>query len=260
MFDKMENKWIFDEAHKDIQINVLNYFPDKQITESFYLFSEKNHYLILSTENLIKYINVFNQDIISEYQIKLSNSEKSDNNTLDIKTVPLSDDLIILCESNKFIYIRFDNDYQAMNSVEKNYKDSLIVEWKLLGSLLCFTSIESTKGTNKFFICKIFVDDNSIEMKDILKEKMELNSLKSFCVTQNLDYLVLYKTNRVLNVYRIIDGSCIATVPMFSEIIVLRATSQFVVMAIDDKRIVSYLIADPKSSDSSYKIKNLDSR
>ena len=258
MFDKVENKWKFDEAHKDIKINLWNYFPDKIISEISYLFSEKNNYLILSTENLIKYINALNQDIISEYQI--SNLENSNKNTLDIKTVPLSDDLIILCELNKFIYIRFDNDYQTINSIEKIYKDLSIVEWKLLGSLLCFVSLESSKETNKFIICKISVNDNSIEMKDIFEEKIELDSLKSFCVTQNLDYLVFYKANRVLNLYRIVDATCIATVPMFSEIIVLRATSMFIVMAIDDKRIISYLIADPKSSDCSYKIKSLDSR
>ena len=225
---------------------------------SSYLFSEQNNYLILSTENSIKYINVFNQDIVSEYQIKLPKTEEM-NNTLNIKTVPFSDDLVILSGFYKFIYTRFDNDYKTINSVEKNYEHSLVVTWKLIGSLLCFL-LESKKGNNEFLINKISVDNDSIEIKEIFKEKLELSSLKSFCVTQNFDYLVFYKTNRVLNVYRIIDGTCIATVPMFSEIIVLRATSQFIIMALDEKRIISYLIADPKSSDSSYKIKSLDSR
>ena len=258
VFDKQENKWKFDESCKDIQINPSNYFTDIKLNEISYLFSDKNNYLIFSTQNSIKYINIFNQDIICEYQFNLSTSSQ-DQRSLDIKTIPSSDDTIILYKNFKFIYVRFDNDYQTVNSTEKTYDDSLIDEYKINGSLLSVL-LETTKETNQFLINKLSIENGIIEMKEIFKEKLELNSLKFFCLTENLNYLILYKTNRVLNLYRIKDNSCIATVPMFSEILVMLATSQFIVMAINEKRIVSYLITDPTSSDYSYKIQSLESR
>ncbi len=260
VFNKQSTKWQFDEIHKNIQIDSTNYFYNNQNYENkTYLFTDKSNYLILSTKTFIKYINIYNQDIISEFKLPLDSD--FDDFNLEIKTIPSSDDVILLYNCFKFIYIRFDNDYYTISSIERIYKNCIITEWQLTGSLLSFT-LKTNQDTTQLLINSLIVDNETgvIEMKEMLKEKFELNSIEFYSITPNMDYLAVYKNSRVLSLFRIQDHKCIANVPMFSSVNCMLTTSQFIVMGINEKRVVYYLIADPQKNDVGYKIRHLESR
>ena len=261
-FNKQTHNWqLGDTQTSEIKLNPLNYFTNAKYDMESYMFTDRNNYLILSTQSCIKYINIYNQDIISEFQLNMAAVDQISLKNLEIKTVPFTDNLIILYEHYKFIYIRFDNNYYSISSIERVYDNCLIAEWKLTGSLLCFL-LESSQQMNILLVNSLTVDNEKslIEMKEIFKEKFDLDTIKSYCLTPNLDYLVVYKLNRVLSLYRIKDCCCIANVPMFSDVVCMLATPQMIVMAIAERRIVSYIIADPQSTDYSYKLQNMESR
>ena len=76
----------------------------------------------------------------------------------------------------------------------------------------------------------------------------------------NLDYLSIIQNTKVLSLYRLIDGKRIAHLPLYSDVNCLCMSHMYVVMGMQDRRILSYLIVDPKQPQHFNRIKQLESR
>ena len=105
----------------------------------------------------------------------------------------------------------------------------------------------------------------------IFKEEFgKINHVKYLNITPDCQYLSVYsKQEKKLQLYRINnehDGNkLIAEIPILSNVNCTSINNKFIILGIDDNRIVSFLIVDPKNKAhdirltelrNQYKIKN----
>lgn len=279
-FNKQLKKWQVNSKVNILEIE--NYFDDclkislLNRNNNFCSFTANNNYLVLVVNKSIKYINARNQDIISEKELpQLSINDKTTSesgndveSSLSIKRIPNTDDLLIIFNKQKLIYITFDNDFYTMNVIEKNYQSIIIDDLKLVNHLLCFKAIKTSENLIELMIYDLNLikkyssfDANSDIL--LLKERFEINNnsqIKLYDVTPDLKYLFIYRLNRSLALFNLKTRVCIANVPIYTKVLHLSCTNSFIILSLDDKRIISYLIADQSSGDIDYQIKQLESR
>jgi hypothetical protein len=86
------------------------------------------------------------------------------------------------------------------------------------------------------------------------------NKLQFACISDDCEYLATFEESRILSVFRLSNSKRIAHVPIYNEINSILMSDHFVVMCMQDKRILSYLLVDPLKPEHSNRISQLDSR
>ena len=84
--------------------------------------------------------------------------------------------------------------------------------------------------------------------------------LKFACISDDCEYLATFEEKKILSIFRFKNGKRIAHVPLYNEINSIIMSNYYVVMAMQDKRILSYLLVDPLISDHANRIFELESR
>lgn len=90
--------------------------------------------------------------------------------------------------------------------------------------------------------------------------KRFFNELKYACISNDCEYLSTFEDNRVLSVFRFQDHQRIAHVQIYSEINSILMSETFVVMSMQDNRILAYLLVDFLKPEHQNRISELDSR
>ncbi len=97
----------------------------------------------------------------------------------------------------------------------------------------------------------------------IFSLKLDDNSVvKKMCVDARLEYFVLGDDKKLISLYRVKDAQRLAYMPLYGEINQIRYSgdSRFVCLNMNDRRIFSLLIVDPKNPEHAQRIKELPSR
>jgi hypothetical protein len=86
------------------------------------------------------------------------------------------------------------------------------------------------------------------------------DSLQFACLSDDCEYISTIEAPKVLSLFRLSDGKRIVHVPLYNEINSILMSDHYVVMGMQDKRILSYLLVDPLRPDHENRVASLDSR
>ena len=186
-------------------------------------------------------------------------------NDIELRPVIDSDNIIVLVNKQKLFYLVFSrNDVENPIIIEKTFNNCVYL--LIQGNLVALIH-HNTENIEEIIISKLM--DETINL--IFKEEFgKINHVKYLNITPDCQYLSVYsKQEKKLQLYRINnehDGNkLIAEIPILSNVNCTSINNKFIILGIDDNRIVSFLIVDPKNKAhdirltelrNQYKIKN----
>ena len=164
-----------------------------------------------------------------------------------------SDDLVSINTSNQLVYIECTKS--KFNLIMSKLNNSKYTRVETKHSVLCGYD-EKGFCLNIFDKVKCIKDSfNKTKFKVTFKN----NLLNDFVISENAEYLLSFEL-KVISLHRIKDGTRIAHVPMYSEILAISISTEYVAIAMQDRRIVTLLLTDPQKPDNIQRIKALESR
>ena len=84
--------------------------------------------------------------------------------------------------------------------------------------------------------------------------------MKFACTSDDCNYIATFEERKFLSIFRLIDGRIIANVSIYNEINSIQMSHYFVVLGMQDRRILSHLLVDPLIKEHEKRILELDSR
>ncbi len=168
-----------------------------------------------------------------------------------------TNDFIGLNNMKQLVYVEYIKDKNKIQIITSTNDKSRIVKIGLFKHIL-FAFCEQN---HELYVYNL----KSFNKKDafnnpIFKQLFPDNSLQFACISDDCEYLATVEIPKMLSLYRLSDCKRIAHVPLYNEINSILMSDHYVVMGMQDKRILSYLIVDPLKSDHENRIAALDSR
>ena len=91
--------------------------------------------------------------------------------------------------------------------------------------------------------------------------KKEFQNLINYCVTEDGCYLATHEKSVALSLYELKnDFKRLAMIPPYYNLNSLIGTQEYIVLAVEDTRILSYLIVDPTEPTHTTRISQLSTR
>ena len=168
-----------------------------------------------------------------------------------------TNDFIGLNSMKQIVYIKYTNDNTKIQLITSSQDESKFVKIGLFKHIL-FAFCEQ-KHELYVYNLKSFIEKDAFN-NPIFKLFFPDNSLQFACISDDCEYLATVEIPKMLSLYRLSDCKRIAHVPLYNEINSILMSDHYVVMGMQDKRILSYLIVDPLRSDHENRIAELDSR
>ena len=220
----------------------------------------KNKFLVFSFEGCLIYVDISKNKILVNYYLNVQNNLKYFINPTNIVSNRLkyvtslekTDDMLALNNLNNLICVSFDS---VTNQIKLLLNEKLNFEsFKINGNILiafdklnnCVTAYSLDK---RFFLQKYLV---FISLKD--------DVLETYGLSQDSKYIYVIVNSCILNFYRVENNELIANVKLYSPVLDIFCTNEYVAMSMLDKKIISLIIVDPKIKNSSQKLANLKSR
>ncbi|CAF3950361.1 unnamed protein product [Rotaria sp. Silwood1] len=95
----------------------------------------------------------------------------------------------------------------------------------------------------------------------ISNKSIELeNECEQICLHESAMYILVLIKPRILYMYRIDDGRQMAKLFLYDFVSSMRVNDDFVVLAMNDRRLLTLMIADPNNPNVREKIQALSSR
>jgi hypothetical protein len=219
------------------------YFDEKSDGNIEFCLTSSSNLLVIVLNKQICCLDV--ESLHLQYKKTLQLEEKVQN--IELRPVIDSDNIIILINKQWLFYLTFSkNNAEGPIIIEQNFNNCvyLLVEKKIL--VLVNHTI---KNKEEILISKLM--DGSINL--IFKEtSSELNDIKYCNVTPDCQYLSLFSENKkVLKLYRINNDTCgdklIGEIPILSSVNCMSVNNKYIILGIDENRILSYLILDYKN-------------
>lgn len=230
--------------------------------------THKSHLLLFYYNNELIYIDSklgsvearksFNDsNSILDYFVR--NSNLTNNNKTFFHQVENTDDFVGTNNQRQIVYIRYNANAKAKIQIIVNVKlESKIDQMGLFKHLLCaYSSLK-----NEFYVynLKLTASSNEVYSNQVFRTSFSENKLKYACVSDDSNYVAILDEAKFLSVFRLNNGKRIAYVSLYNEINSLQMSDHFVVMAMQDKRILSYLLVDPLIPEHQNRISKLESR
>jgi hypothetical protein len=168
-----------------------------------------------------------------------------------------TNDFIGLNNMKQIVYIKYINENNKIELIKSPQDESKFVKIGLFKHIL-FAFCEQKHELNVYNL-KSFIEKDAFN-NPIFKHLFPDNSLQFACISDDCEYLATVEIPKMLSLYRLSDCKRIAHVPLYNEINSILMSDHYVVMGMQDKRILSYLIVDPLKSDHEKRIAALDSR
>ncbi len=224
----------------------------------------KIEFCLTSLSNLL--VIILNQQIccldIGSLHLKYKKSLQLEKEVQNIELRPVidSDNIVILINKQKLFYLIFSKNNAADPIIiDQNFNNCvyLLVERKIL------VLVDHTiKNKEEISISKLM--DDTINL--IFKETSgDLNDIKYCDVTPDCQYLSLFSENKkVLKLYKINDDTCgdqlIAEIPILLSVNCMSVNNKYIVLGIDENRILSYLILDYKNKAHESRLSELQNK
>jgi hypothetical protein len=262
IFDEKDDKWINSSIN-----NLNNIILKMKLTniekENYagFIFEDKTLVIFYNNELICIDIILGNIQTVKNYNFK-------SNDDYFIKSTNL-----INGEKNIFYQISKTNDFIAINRLKQvvylslTNNDNFNIDEKIL---ITKTETPFDKiGLLRHILFIYSASNNEISVYNLnSKDKFNLifqfsfsqTILKFACISDDCEYLATFEEKKILSIFRLKNGKRIAHVPLYNEINSIIMSNYYVVMAMQDKRILSYLLVDPLKSDHSKRISELESR
>ena len=254
LFNKNDSKWK-DESINDLN-KLLNNLKLSEIennneTINFVDITHKDKLLILYYKNELFYIDS-SMSTIKSHKIYENDYFKKSVNLINGKKklfykIEETNDFIGINKLKQIVYVSISNDFKIINEkiLIENYERFRIGLFK---NILFYESNDEIKVYNL---------NNNLT---IFNHLFAQNKLEFACVSEDCEYLATFEESRLLSIFRLSNSKRIAHVPVYNEINSILMSDHYVVMCMQDKRILSYLLVDPQKPEHSNRIKELDSR
>ena len=218
--------------------------------------SSKDKFLILLHNNELFFIEIGNNQA-SMSSIKARKMYKND---YFIESTNL-----INGKKKLFHQIEETNDFIGINKLKQIVNLSISNDLKTINEKIL---IENYGGFKIGLFKKnlFFESNNEIKVYNlknhsiIFSHSFLQNKLLFACISDDCEYLATFEESKLLSIFRLSDSKRIAKIPIYNEINSILMSDHYVVMCMQDKRILSYLLVDPLKPEHSNRIRQLDSR
>ena len=196
---------------------------DKNSKKIEFCLTELTGFLVVAYENQICYLNSKTLDIECKIDLTIP-FEK-----IELKPIANTDNAILLLNSQNLFYFQFTQKSLKMIQFEN------CIYYTVVGHFLGLI------GKSEVSIY------NLIDNKKLFKQDEDAKFIN---ITPDCKYLAIFsELRKVLKLYRIEkEQKLIAEIPVLSIVTCMNANNKFVILGIDDNRIVSYLIVDHENS------------
>jgi hypothetical protein len=178
-----------------------------------------------------------------EYKLDLS----VDNiEHVEVHSIENTDNVLLVLDKKKIIYLIFTVNSEDPKIIEKEFNHCF--EISVVGDLMSILVKEKP----------LQIYELSDEIK-LVFERLEDN-IKYLKITPDTKYLVLFNDkSNLLKLFRIElhKKDPIGEVPIESAVQCLNCNNKFIIVGIDDNRILAYLIVDHKNKNHSNRIEHL---
>ena len=212
------------------------------------VFYDKDELFMINSENLST---VAKSEVINYQLIHALN--KKENNSKVLHEIEGTDDVIALNDKNQFVYVSLDKDLLKVQAVESNKRftkfriqKKLLVAFDELDNYLNGFDLGQTQ--EECFRTPLFL----ISVND--------ENLQHFCISSNSQYLCTIQNMKIVSMYQTKDAKRIAHLPLYSEANSMCVSDDFVSLAMKDRKVLSYFIADPLRPEQKKRIKLFKSR
>ena len=216
-------------------------------------------YYDLKSSKLILAKDLSQHDLNQEYFLSPTNLITNKLNCLT--PIENSHNLIALNNSNELVLMCFNSN--DLNKTFKQIKSGLVNDKGMK-----FDSFKLSKNHLIAFnriISKLFIFNlnNVLNANSFAKAEFELltkNDLKLYGFSSNVENIYTVESKKILKFYNCAKNKIMAEIPLYSETNCIVCSNDYMVLAMKDKRIISYLICDDNFEKSYAKIKKLKSR
>ena len=213
-------------------------------------------YVELSSGKIVFKKDFTDLDLNMEYFLSPTNIFTTKLNNLT--PIPSTNSLVALNNSNEIVLINYDFKSSTFKLIKSSTtdKDMKFESFKLNERyLLAFNKIKSKiYGYNlDCIVTRRSFDKFEFEVK--------VNDLTLYGFSSDLKHVFVVENKRLLEFYKYATNQRVAEMPLYIETKCVRSSEDFLVLAMKDRRVISYFIADTDRPNESYeKIKQLESR
>jgi len=222
-----------------------------------------NNLLVLSINSELIFIDINSKQIILKRNIE--NETKSlkyfltpvilSLNKLKHLKSTFNDNLIGLGNLNNLISINYDSKENKLKIYDSNDSKQLSILFESFiineNKVIAYGSKDQLIGFN--------LADPSPFSKSIFSIKLN-GSVDLFGLSLNNKYVYIVENHKILKFYRWNDNEKIGETQLYCKPINIMCTDDYLSLAMQDRRIISFLIVDPLVPHSADKIKKLESR
>ncbi|CAF1011555.1 unnamed protein product [Adineta steineri] len=115
------------------------------------------------------------------------------------------------------------------------------------------------------FVASINTKQNQLNLRHLRSETLYKsiqieNECEQICLNETATYVFVVIKPRILFMYRVNNGQQMAKLFLYDSVISMRVNNDFIVFAINDRRLLTLMIADPNDPNVQKKIQALPSR
>ena len=248
---------------KQIQIEVLTKDTDHLLENATISSTNTDTYLVLFFDSILTYIDLRCKNIIFKFDFSkpelnmeffTSPTNVLNNRLTNITAVVNSHHLVALNNSNDMLLLKLNinNSFRIIRS-SCNDQEMKFSSFQMNKSyLIAFNHIK----------CKLIgynierlLDTNAFEKPQFQLDVINLN-IYGFSI--DFKHVFTVENQRLLKFYNFIEHRKMASIPLYTNVRCITCSSDYIVIGMKDKRIVSYMIWG--SNDSYQKVKLLESR
>ena len=251
-FDENLQTWIKSNEKKEY--NLTKYFESDVHSVDFCLTS-LNEFLVVFSNNEIIYASL--KEFETKYKSKLLTTYKQ----VELRSIPNTDNTILIVNKNKIVFLvfsKFDETPLIIFAKDFHHCAHISIEGNLL------VVIDKYEAKEKLFI----YDLNEVKSmkgisKELFQETFNINFYKYLNITPNREYMAIFsEKTKLLKLYKIKNGcnKLLAEIPILPLVTCMNVTDEYVIIGIEDNRILSYLIVDRDEESHHNRIQKLDNR
>lgn len=231
--------------------------------------TNKNNILVVSLDCEVVFTDLNSKSILAQHDINHQNNAKTLKYFLTPTNLALnkltnlmnasneSDDLVALGNLNNLVFISYDylknkiKLYDSYDTSTSHYESFVITQ----NYLVAYDKLN--EQLNGF--CLNNVNANPFKVQS-LTISISGSILETYGLSSDCKYVYLVVNRNILKFYRWSDNNKIAETKLYNKPTHIACTDEYMALAMQDRKIISFLIVDPLVPNSSEKIKKLDSR
>ena len=248
--DENFKKWEkIDKEDKEIEIN--NYF-ELNSNEMKIEFCFTSNLLVIVLNHQVCCLDI--RSLKKKFKIDLQLTKKIDK--MELLGIPNSDCFLLMINKEQLFYFILKKTDETPIIIEKSVNNCvlLLVERNIL-ALVVQNEVE-----NKEELSLLKLTDKAIKLLST-ETFEEINHVKYLSITPDCHYLSVFsEKQKLLKLYRINAEKIelLAELPILSIVNCMAANNKYIILGIDDNRILSYLIVDCQNKQHENRIKGLE--